>query len=149
ENMQPAPHLAYALAKNTLRAQLELLREEKAFRLCWARLFYMYGEGQSPSSLRSQLLESIARKDKVFNMSGGEQLRDFLQVETVGSILVSLSLVERQMGVVNVCSGTPRSVRSLVEGWLRELNSDMGLNLGHYPYPDYEPMAFWGNRGKL
>jgi dTDP-6-deoxy-L-talose 4-dehydrogenase (NAD+) len=23
------------------------------------------------------------------------------------------------------------------------------MNLGHYPYPDYEPMAFWGNRRRL
>jgi len=23
------------------------------------------------------------------------------------------------------------------------------MNLGHYPYPDYEPMAFWGDGGKM
>jgi dTDP-6-deoxy-L-talose 4-dehydrogenase (NAD+) len=23
------------------------------------------------------------------------------------------------------------------------------LNLGHYPYPDYEPMAFWGDRRRF
>lgn len=23
------------------------------------------------------------------------------------------------------------------------------LNLGHYAYPDYEPLAFWGDRSKL
>lgn len=149
EDMTPAPHLAYPLAKNTLRAQLELLSAEKEFRLCWARLFYMYGEGQAPTSLRSQLLESISRGDESFNMSGGEQLRDFLRVEAVANILVSLSLVERQVGVVNVCSGKPRSVRSLVEEWLSELDSDIRLNLGHFSYPDYEPMAFWGNRKKL
>jgi hypothetical protein len=28
---------------------------------------------------------------------------------------------------------------------LRENNWEIELNLGHYPYPDYEPMAFWGD----
>jgi dTDP-6-deoxy-L-talose 4-dehydrogenase (NAD+) len=25
----------------------------------------------------------------------------------------------------------------------------MALNLGHYPYPDYEPFRFWGSTRKL
>ena len=25
----------------------------------------------------------------------------------------------------------------------------MKLNLGYYPYPTYEPMAFWGDNTKL
>ena len=41
-------------------------------------------------------------------------------------------------------SGEPISVRSLVERRLAEREGDVQLNLGYYPYPDYEPMAFWG-----
>jgi dTDP-6-deoxy-L-talose 4-dehydrogenase (NAD+) len=37
----------------------------------------------------------------------------------------------------------------MVETWLKENNWDIRLNLGHYPYPDYEPMAFWGDRTRL
>ena len=50
---------------------------------------------------------------------------------------------------MNVCSGRPVSVRRLVEGWIRDNGWTIDLNLGHYPYPDYEPMAFWGERRKL
>ena len=35
----------------------------------------MYGQGQSVSSLYPKLEEAVLRGDKVFNMSGGEQLR--------------------------------------------------------------------------
>ena len=28
-------------------------------------------------------------------------------------------------------------------------NHNMNLNLGFYPYPDYEPMEFWGDICKL
>jgi dTDP-6-deoxy-L-talose 4-dehydrogenase (NAD+) len=40
-------------------------------------------------------------------------------------------------------------VRKLVEQWLLEENLKIELNFGHYPYPDYEPMAFWGDCKKL
>jgi dTDP-6-deoxy-L-talose 4-dehydrogenase (NAD+) len=36
-----------------------------------------------------------------------------------------------------------------VEGWIAENGWEIALNLGHYPYPDYEPMAFWGDRDRL
>jgi len=32
---------------------------------------------------------------------------------------------------------------------IAERQADIQLNLGYYPYPDYEPMAFWGNRKRL
>ena len=46
--------------------------------------------------------------------------------------------------MVNVCSGKPISVRKLVEQRLAKRKADIKLNLGYYPYPDYEPAAFWG-----
>jgi len=82
-------------------------------------------------------------------MSGGEQLRDYLPVDEVAKHIVSLALVKKDTGPVNVCSGTPVSVRRLVEGWVKENGWSIRLNLGHYPYPDYEPMAFWGDSKKL
>jgi dTDP-6-deoxy-L-talose 4-dehydrogenase (NAD+) len=77
-------------------------------------------------------------------MSGGEQLRDYLPVREVARRLVRLALTPRDLGPVNVCSGTPISVRRLVEGWIKEHGWKIELKLGALPYPDYEPMAFWG-----
>ena len=82
-------------------------------------------------------------------MSGGEQLRDYLPVGQVAQHLVSLALKATDNGVVNVCSGRPVSVRALVEGWIKENGWSIVPNLGHFAYPDYEPMAFWGDRRKL
>jgi dTDP-6-deoxy-L-talose 4-dehydrogenase (NAD+) len=52
-------------------------------------------------------------------------------------------------GVVNLCSGTPVTVLDLVRQWLDERQSNMVLDTGRYPYPAYEPFAFWGSRRKL
>jgi dTDP-6-deoxy-L-talose 4-dehydrogenase (NAD+) len=82
-------------------------------------------------------------------MSGGEQLRDFLPVEVVAGHLVNLALAQIDCGSINICSGRPISVRSLVEGWARDHDWNVSLELGRFPYPDHEPMAFWGSNRKL
>lgn len=149
EYLETRPNTPYGFAKDTLRRQLEYLQQIKSVNLTWARLFYIYGEGQSKNSLLSQLKNAIEREEKMFNMSGGEQLRDYLPVSEVARFLVALAMTGRNNGIVNVCSGTPISVRKLVEGWIKQNGWVINLNLGYYPYPDYEPMSFWGDNTKL
>lgn len=143
-DMETRPNNPYGYAKDALRKQLEFLRVVKPFNLTWARLFYMYGENQPSTSLYPQLLKAIKHNDKVFNMSGGEQLRDYLPIDEVARQIVNKVLVQRHIGVINICSGKPISVHEQVNKWLYENNWRVELNLGYYPYPDYEPMEFWG-----
>lgn len=149
EDMEPCPKNPYGYAKDALRRQLEQLKIVSPFQLTWARLFYLFGEGQAESSLFPQLRKAVERGDPFFDMSGGEQLRDYLPVTEAAKHLVSLALAEQEGGIVNVCSGKPVSVRRLVEEWVEQNHWSIRLNLGHYPYPDYEPMAFWGDSTKL
>jgi dTDP-6-deoxy-L-talose 4-dehydrogenase (NAD+) len=149
ESLPALPNNPYGYAKDSLRRQLEFLRTLHAFDLTWARLFYMYGGGQSKGALYSMLKEAAEQGKSTFDMSGGEQLRDYLPVEVVAQHLVSLSKLRKSVGLVNVCSGRPISIRTLVERWIRENAWDITLNLGHFPYPDYEPMAFWGDDRRL
>lgn len=139
----------YGYAKAALCTQLQFLRTEIPFELTWARLFYVYGSGQSNSSLIPQLAAAIGRGDLKFPMSGGEQLRDYLPVEVASDFLVRLALSGRGAGIVNICSGRPVSIRALVERWLELRGVHIQLELGRYPYVDYEPMAFWGSTEKL
>lgn len=149
EEMNTYPDNPYGLAKDTLRRQLEYLRKSQPFALTWARLFYLYGDGQAENSLLPQLKRAVEQSHEVFNMSGGEQLRDYLPVADVAKYLVMLALNRADIGVLNICSGKPISIRRLVECWIEENGWKINLNLGHYPYPDYEPLAFWGDRRKL
>lgn len=149
EEMLPQPSNPYGYAKNALRQQLQYLKSDRPFNLAWARLFYMHGEGQTATSLYPKLKEAVLRGDKVFNMSGGEQLRDYLHITEIAHQTVQLAMSQRDTGIINICSGKPISVRRLVEQWLHDNGWDIELNLGYYPYPDYEPMAFWGDRRYL
>ncbi|MEQ9359161.1 NAD-dependent epimerase/dehydratase family protein [Coleofasciculus chthonoplastes] len=149
ETLVTCPCTPYGYAKNALRCQLEYLQSQQPFKLAWARLFYMYGDGQPQTTLFSQLKSAIENRHDVFNMSGGEQLRDYLPVSEIAKILVKLALKSRNIGIVNICSGNPISIRRLVEYWIETHGWEIQLNLGYYPYPEHEPMAFWGTRRKL
>lgn len=149
EDMPAMPVNPYGLAKDSLRKELERMQQDYNFTLKWVRLFYMYGRGQNPNSLLSQLEKALATGEKVFNMSGGEQIRDFMPVEEVASAIVSIAFQNKISGIINCCSGKPVKVMDFVRSYLREKSKDLTLNLGYYPYPDYEPMAFWGDNTKL
>ena len=149
EDMVTIPSNPYGLAKDSLRKFLEELKKTTDFNFTWLRLFYLYGLGQSPNSLLSQLQMAIDKEDNEFNMSPGDQIRDFINVEEVADIISKLSLKKIDSGIVNCCSGNPISVTEFVEDYLNTAGYEMKLNLGYYPYSLFEPMAFWGDRSKL
>jgi dTDP-6-deoxy-L-talose 4-dehydrogenase (NAD+) len=93
--------------------------------------------------------KALANGEQVFNMSGGEQVRDFLPVEKVAANIVRIALQQKVTGVINCCSGLPVTVKGFVGNYLDKQNQKITLNVGFYPYPDYEPMHFWGDVTKL
>ena len=149
ESVEPQPSNPYGLAKHTLHLFLQNLQQEKPFTLQWARLFYLHGEGQNPNSLLAALDRAIDAGETSFNMSGGEQLRDFLPIASAADYLAAILHQRDFNGVINCASGQPVSVRALVEQRLRERGAALKLNLGHYPYPSHEPMAFWAVTERL
>lgn len=149
EEIEARPSNPYGLAKHSLHLFLQALQQQLPFSLQWARLFYLHGPGQNPKSLLAALDRAIDAGDEVFNMSGGEQLRDYLAIEAAAGYLAALLEQRGFSGVVNCSSGRPIAVRSLVEQRIAQRGAAIRLNLGHYPYPDYEPMAFWGLNQRL
>jgi len=149
EDILTNPITAYGIAKDTLRKFIEELMKKFNFALKWIRLFYIYGKGQNPNSLLPQLNRALDNYEEVFNMSKGDQQRDYLPVEKVAEYIVKISLQNEVNGIINCCSGKPISIRNLVENHLKTRGKSIMLNLGYYKYNDYEPMAFWGDDTKL
>ena len=63
--------------------------------------------------------------------------------------LVELVMHPECDGVVNICSGRPVSVRSLVESYIAERDATLELRRGAIPLKAYEPFAFWGDARKF
>jgi dTDP-6-deoxy-L-talose 4-dehydrogenase (NAD+) len=136
------PNTPYAQAKELVKnAAIKIL--DGRVDLCWARLFYMYGEGQHERSIYKLLMNAINNGDDVFNMSLGEQLYDYMEINHVSKCLTQL-ISGNSPQIINVCSGTPISLRRLVENIIYDSESSLKLNLGFYGYREQDSLAIWG-----
>jgi dTDP-6-deoxy-L-talose 4-dehydrogenase (NAD+) len=150
EEMAVRPTTAYADAKVRLHDSIRNLAGSTASRLTWLRPFYVYGPGQPSTTLWGQLHAAIARGDKVFPMSPGQQTRDYLPAEEMGRLIAEVAV--RQPGpspVLNVCSGTSSRILDMVRDWIAASGSDIREAPGALPYAQYEPMDAVGSRESL
>ena len=137
------PSTPYGLAKDMLHKSLRLLQRENSFNLIWARLFYIYGDGQNPNSVIPLFDQALARGDTVFNMSWGEQLLDYLPIEQATDKIVKLICQADDNGTFNISSGVPISLRRFLEHRMVEKNKHIKLNLGFYEYRKNDSLAIW------
>lgn len=138
------PNTPYAQSKDFLRKiSEEILYKNTKINFTWARLFYVFGNGQHENSFYSQLSSAIDRGDKIFNMSKGEQLFDYMDITKVVESLYFLVKKDAPQ-IVHICNGYPISLRSLAEKIIKDRNSKLKLNLGYYPYRENDSIAIWG-----
>jgi len=107
------PITPYASAKAALFFGLEHWLKAHSIEFVWCRLFYLYGEGEDPRRLVSNLRSNL-EINKPVELTSGEQIRDFLDVSDAGR-MISEVLLSDQTGPVNICSGVPITVRRLAE----------------------------------
>lgn len=148
ETQPTNPANCYAIAKDTLRKYIEISYKQNNLRWCWARIFYPYGKGQNKNSLIPSLEQAISQNNPTFSMSSGRQIRDFISVDKVAKMLLSLALHPLACGVYNCGSGQPISLRELAEKYIEDNSSSIKLKFGVYPDRSDEPLAFWANTSK-
>jgi dTDP-6-deoxy-L-talose 4-dehydrogenase (NAD+) len=136
------PNTPYGFGKDMLHKSLRLLSNELKFDLIWARLFYVYGEGQNEGTVFQQLTEAISNKHSEFNCSPANQLLDYLSIDEAAKQIVEL--INKSAGTYNVCSGVPISLREILEMHIKNLNSNIKLNLGYYTHRHQDSIACWG-----
>ena len=141
-NTETKPNNAYSLAKDNLHKSLRLLQNKSNFNLIWLRLFYMYGEGQNKNSIIPLFDAALERGDKIFNMSPGDQLLDYLNIDEISQkIIDKLDMVN---GTFNICKGEPILLRNLLKQRMKEKEKYIKLNMGYYDYRKDENIRFWG-----
>lgn len=143
------PILPYSIAKNSLRIFLQELQNKIEFNLTWLRLFYIYGEEPKAKSFFYLLERALQNHQESFAMSGGQQIRDYINVYDLADIIKNLAIKKENFGIVNCCSGRNIKFIDLVKEYLSRRRGQIKLNLGVLHYPDYEPFQFWGDTTKL
>ena len=107
------PKTLYGVCKNATRKLLEKLCERTAISFAWTRLFYLYGPAEEPSRLVPSVTLALLRGE-VARCTEGRQFRDFLHVEDVAKAICAVAESDCQ-GALNIGSGEPVSVRTIVE----------------------------------
>jgi len=141
------PKSLYARCKRAAHLVLAELFERQRATLVWARLFHMHGPGEHPARLIPALAAAL-RAGRPFALSPGEQVRDHLDVRDVASALLHLAMSDVE-GAVNVCSGKPVTLRTLLETVGRELARPDLLEFGQRAYLPGEVMNLCGASGRL
>jgi len=146
EENETSPVTNYAIAKDLYRKKVFQLKESTEFHLNWARIFYVYGFGQPSYTIFSQLLNS---NNGIFNMSCGNQVRDYLHIDKVVDYLCKIATSSDEIGLINVCSGKSIKLKDVVASWVAFYNLNVNINLCYYDYRNDEPFSSWGSVSKL
>jgi nucleoside-diphosphate-sugar epimerase len=137
----PVTH--YGKGKNELHKSLRKLQNLFNFDLAWSRFFYLYGQGQDPNTVMMQFETALNQGEEFFNMSHGEQLVDYLEIDEAADKSLDL-ILDLKDGVFNICNGKPISLRRLLEERMTLMNKNIKLNTGYYEYRGEYSMSMWG-----
>lgn len=150
EKSEVYPVTKYGIAKNKLRIKLEGLKKKYKINLSWLRIFYIYGNSNNNNNLWSKIINfSSKNKTKDFNMSSGEQFRDYIHVKDLAKLIIIISLKKKNYGIINVCSGKPVQIKELVKKWKLKYKLNINFKFNRLAMPSYESIKFWGNNKKL
>lgn len=107
-----APRTLYGACKLAVAQTLAALAQRADISAAWARVFFLYGPGERPGRLVSDVARGLVAGRPV-PCTAGSQRRDFLHVADVASAMVALldSAVE---GSVNIGSGEAVPVSTVV-----------------------------------
>lgn len=136
------PTTLYGAAKKALFELLTAHFAGSPTRFAWARLFYLYGEGEAAGRLVPYLRACLA-EGRIADLSAGTQIRDFLDVAEAGRMIAAI-VAARQAGPINVCSGTAVTIRQLAERVMDESGRRDLLRFGSAPPRPGDPAVVVG-----
>jgi nucleoside-diphosphate-sugar epimerase len=103
----------------------------------WGRIFFLYGPYEVDTRLVPIVITSLL-KDQEAKCTHGNQFRDFMHVQDVASAFVSL-LESSVEGSVNIASGVPVALKTVLRNIASILNKPELVKLGAIPVDEKDP----------
>jgi nucleoside-diphosphate-sugar epimerase len=125
------PHTFYGVCKNSLFSLFEAYTHKTGLSGAWARFFNPYGPNEHPQRLVPTAICSLLDREPA-RCSHGQQIRDFLYVEDGADALVSL-LNSSIAGAINIASGQPTALKTVISTIARKLDGEDLVLLGAIP----------------
>lgn len=147
EGEPAAPRDLYSLAKSASLTLCSELCRLGGISMAWPRVFYTYGPREDPRRLVSSVIVGLL-EGRTVPTTAGAQIRDYLHVEDVAGAILAVAL-SPLTGPVNVASGSPVSVRDVVDTLGRLIGRPELLRIGELAYRSNEPMTIKADVGML
>lgn len=141
------PRTLYGICKNATRQVLQAYCGGVAMDFAWTRFFYLFGPGEPKERLVPSVVLALLN-GQTAKCTHGEQIRDFLCVEEVASAVWAVAQSDFS-GPVNIGSGQPVKIRTLVEALGRILNKSGDIIFGALPTDPEEPPLLVADVRKL
>jgi nucleoside-diphosphate-sugar epimerase len=141
------PRTLYGICKNSTRQVLQAYCGGVAMDFAWTRFFYLFGPGEPKERLVPSVVLALLN-GQTAKCTHGEQIRDFLCVEEVASAVWAVAQSDFS-GPVNIGSGQPVKIRTLVEALGRILNKSGDIIFGALPTDPEEPPLLVADVRKL
>ncbi|MFW5850871.1 MAG: NAD-dependent epimerase/dehydratase family protein [Bacteroidota bacterium] len=149
EDMNPDPISSYSISKILAEEFVQYFSLINKNRYTILRLFNFYGVGMPQNFFIPQMMQQLVHAP-FFEMTHGEQVRDFLHVNDVlQALLLAASHPLAQNETFNVCSGRAEMLRDLVVECKNVCNSNCEIKFGAIPYREHEIWNMVGNRSKI
>jgi len=113
----------------------------------WGRVFFLYGEFESPRRLIASVINSLLR-DEFADCSHGNQVRDFMYVKDVADAFVAL-LDSGVEGCVNIASGEAATIKEIVLTIADQLDRREKVRFGTVPTAPDEPPSIVADIARL
>lgn len=149
EDTPTNPSSLYGIAKDALRRALTLRLASTATTLQWLRCFYIFGDDAGGQSIFAKLTRAAAAGEKAFPFTTGKNKFDFIAVDELGRQIAAAVSQDEVSGVINCCTGEPRSLAEQVEWYIADKGLDITLEYGAFPDRPYDSPGVWGDATKI
>lgn len=143
------PLSQYGIAKNALRQSMLQYSEGKKTNFHWLRAFYIFGDDKRGSSIFAKLHQAVDAGKKTFPFTSGKNYYDFIYIDELAKQIVAASLQDHKNGIINVCSGEPKTLAEQVEWYIKDNALPITLEYGKFPDRPYDSPAVWGDNSDI
>lgn len=148
EDDLPNPSMLYGAAKLAACHLARQRCEATGIGFAWLRLFSVYGPGDNPNwlipSVTAQLLDGIAPRT-----TEGTQRWDYLHIDDVATGTLAAAVSDAVSGAINLSSGQPATVRSIIERLRDHAAPGLPLRFGDMPFGPGQIMHLEGDNSRL
>jgi UDP-glucose 4-epimerase len=134
EEQDPRPELPYAITKTAAWHFCNRFFKTKGWPIVTVRPFTVYGPRQATNAFIPSCIRA-AQRGRDFDMTAGEQRRDFVYVgDIVEGFIRAATVPEAIGGTFNLCSGRETAIYDIARSVVAQMGDPIAIHRGALPY---------------